>query len=42
MLQTKIVGKIKTHISYSIMFLKNCAAYEIMWKNTEEPGKPHA
>ena len=21
-------------------FLKNCAVYEIMWKNTEELGRP--
>jgi hypothetical protein len=39
MLQTKVVKKIKTPILFSITFLKN-TIYEMMWKNTEEPGKP--
>jgi hypothetical protein len=42
--QTKIVKKIKTHISCSItllfIYLENSAVYEIMWKNTVEPGRP--
>jgi hypothetical protein len=34
MLQTKVEGKIKTHISCSITFFpENRAVYEIMWKN---------
>jgi len=33
MFQTKIVEKVKTHISCSVFFLFNCAVYEIMWKN---------
>jgi len=41
MFQTKVVGKIKTHILCSVTFLKNHAAYEIMWKNIVELGRPH-
>jgi len=43
MFQTKFVGKIKTHILCSVTFLfssENHAVYEIMWKNTTEPGRP--
>jgi len=41
MFQTKVVGKIKTHIVCSIMFfLENHAIYEIMWKNIVELGWP--
>ena len=36
--QTKVIEKIKTHFFFSNVF-KNCV-YEIMWKNTEEPGRP--
>jgi hypothetical protein len=36
-----IIEKIKTHILCSITFiLKNCAIYEIMWKNIVEPDMP--
>jgi len=41
MFQTNIVEKIKTHILYSVTFLKkNRAVYEIMWKNVVERGRP--
>ena len=41
MFQTKIVGKIKTHISCSITFFpENRAVYEITWKNIAEPDRP--
>jgi len=33
MCKTKVVEKTKTHILCSVAFLKNCAVYEIMWKN---------
>jgi hypothetical protein len=39
MFQTKVVEKIKTHISCSITFF-NRAIYEIMWKNILEPDMP--
>jgi len=38
----KVVEKPETHILYSITFYENCAVYEIMWKNTVEPDRPHA
>jgi hypothetical protein len=39
MFQTKVVQKIKTHILGSVNFLfENLTLYEIMWKNTVEPG----
>jgi hypothetical protein len=25
---------------FNNLFLKNCAVYEIVWKNTAEPGSP--
>ena len=41
MFQTKVIEKIKTHISYSIFFFfKNRAVYEIMRKNNVEPDRP--
>jgi len=36
----KVVEKIK-HITHSVTFLKNCAVYEIMWKNIVQQGRPH-
>jgi hypothetical protein len=41
--QTKAVEKIKTHPSYSLtfLFLQNRAAYEIIWENIVEWGRPH-
>jgi hypothetical protein len=33
MFEAKVVEKIKTDILCSVTFLKNCAVYEIMWKN---------
>jgi len=36
----KVVENIKTHISCSITSFKNCAIYEIMWKNIVEWGRP--
>jgi len=40
MFQTKAVEKIKTHILCSITFPKNCAIYEMMWKNVVELDRP--
>ena len=40
MFQTKVVEKIKTHISCSIIFFDNRAVCEIMWKNIVEPDRP--
>jgi hypothetical protein len=39
MFQTKVVEKMKTHISCSITFPRNPAVYEIMWKNMVEPDR---
>ena len=37
----KSLGDIKTHILCSIVFFfENCAAYEIIWKNIVEWGRP--
>jgi len=36
----KIVEKIKTHVSRSVTFFKNCAICEIMWKNIVGLGRP--
>jgi hypothetical protein len=36
----KVIEKIKTHISLSVTFLKNCAICEIMWKNIVGLGRP--
>ena len=38
MFQTKVVEKIKTHISCSIT--ENRAIYETIWKNIAETGRP--
>jgi len=40
MFQTKIVEKIITHFMCSNFFVYNHALYEVMWKNTAEPGRP--
>ena len=40
MFRTKVVEKIKTHILCSVTIFENLAVYEIIWKNTVEPGKP--
>jgi len=40
MFQRKIVEKIKTDILCSVKFSENRAFYEIIWKNTVEPGRP--
>ena len=40
MFQTKVVERIKIHISYSITFFENRAVYEIMRKNTVETYRP--
>jgi hypothetical protein len=40
MFHTKVVEKIKTHFMFNIFFFKNCATYEIMWKNTVAPDRP--
>jgi hypothetical protein len=39
MFQTKVLKKIRTHISCQITFLENRAVCEIMWKNIVEPGR---
>ena len=36
----KVVGKIKTHISFPITFFFNLAVYEILWKHTVKPERP--
>jgi len=41
MFQTEAVGKLKTHILYSVTFLKSHAIYEIMRKNLVELDRPH-
>ena len=40
MFQTKVVGKIKTHILCSIMFSENLIVYETMWTNMVELNWP--
>jgi len=40
MFQAEVVEKEETHILCSIIFLKNRAIYEIMWKNTVKPDRP--
>jgi hypothetical protein len=40
MFQTKFAEKIKTHILYLVIFLKNRAIYEIKWKNIVQSGRP--
>jgi len=40
MFQTDAVEKIKTHISCSLNFPDNHAVYEIILKNTVDPGRP--
>jgi hypothetical protein len=40
MFQTKGVEKTKTQFYFVTLLFKNYAIYEIMWKNTVEPGKP--
>jgi hypothetical protein len=40
MFHTKVVEKIKTHISRSVTFFpENRAIYEIIWKSMVEPGR---
>jgi hypothetical protein len=41
MFQTKFVEKIKNTHFYLVFFYLNRAVYEIMWKNTVQPGRPH-
>ena len=40
MSQTKVVQKIKTHISCTITIFESRAVYEIMWNNRIEQGRP--
>jgi hypothetical protein len=40
MFQTTVVEEIKTHILCSVIFFKNSAIYEKMWKNIVEWGRP--
>jgi len=37
----RLVEEIETHFVFNNFFLYDCAVYEIMWKNTVEPGRPH-
>jgi hypothetical protein len=30
-----------THFMFKYIFLKNCAVYEIMWKNMVQSDRPH-
>jgi len=39
--QPKIVEKIKTHISYTIIIFRNHADFEITWKNILELAHAH-
>ena len=41
MFETKVVEETKTHIFCSVTFYRKSAAYEIMWINTVQPGRPH-
>jgi hypothetical protein len=38
--EKKVVKKIKTHILCSMIFVENCAVYEIILDNTAEPVRP--
>ena len=38
--QTKFVKKVNTHTLCSITFSENLAVYEIMQKDTVQPGRP--
>jgi len=40
MFWAKIVEKIETKFLCSIIFFKNRAVYEIMWKNILQPDRP--
>jgi hypothetical protein len=43
MFQTKVVEKIRTHLSFQYIynfFFKLCPVYEIMWKNIVQLGRP--
>jgi hypothetical protein len=41
MVSTKVVEKIKMYVLCSAtFFFENHAVYEIMWKDTVEPGRP--
>ena len=35
----KFVVKIKTNILWPVTFSKNCACYEIIWKNMVDPDR---
>jgi hypothetical protein len=39
MIQTKVVGKIETHILCSLILSKNRDVYEIKWENTVQPDR---
>jgi hypothetical protein len=40
MFQTKVAGKIKTHIFYFVFSNSPPPVYEIMWKNIVQPDRP--
>ena len=44
MLQTKVVEKIETHLTFNILFsFENCVVNEVIWRgggNIVEPGRP--
>jgi hypothetical protein len=41
MFQAKVVENIRTHVLCSVNASENSVVYEIMWKNTAEPDRPH-
>jgi hypothetical protein len=42
MLQTKVVENTSKHKVYvQLLAFENRVVYEIMWKNTVDPGRPH-
>ena len=40
MFQVNVVEEIETRLLCAVTFLENRAVYEIMWKNTVDPGRP--
>jgi hypothetical protein len=38
--QTKVVEKIKTHVSCSVRSFEHRAVYEVIWENIVERGRP--
>jgi hypothetical protein len=40
MFHTKVVEKIESQILCSVTFFESLDVYEIIWKNSVEPGRP--